>query len=149
MAEKFGPVTKVSQELLDMLNQAIARELQVAIQYMWQHVQWSGVKGFSVKDELRAISIAEMKHAESIAERLNYLGGIPSTKPAPIFVGTTLKDMIEQDIKDEENAIHLYKQIMKKAREEDDETTRRLFRSILSDEEDHHDTFTGLMEDID
>jgi bacterioferritin len=149
MAEKIGPVTKVSQELIDMMNQAIARELQVAIQYMWQHVQWSGIKGFAVKDELKAIGITEMKHAEAIAERLNYLGGTPSTKPAPIFVGTTLKDMIEQDIKDEENAIHLYKQIMKKAKEEDDETTRRLFRSILSEEEDHHDTFTGLMEDID
>ncbi|MCS7114374.1 MAG: ferritin, partial [Nitrososphaerota archaeon] len=37
----------VSKKLLDMLNDAIARELQVSIQYMWQHVQWSGVKGFA------------------------------------------------------------------------------------------------------
>jgi len=36
-------------------------------------------------------AIAEMKHAEAIAERLNYLGGIPTTKPTPIFIGTTLK----------------------------------------------------------
>ena len=27
-----------------------------------------------------------MKHAETIAERLFYLGGIPTTKPNPIFV---------------------------------------------------------------
>ncbi|MGD0550574.1 MAG: ferritin, partial [Candidatus Bathyarchaeia archaeon] len=33
-----------SAKLLDMLNQAIARELQVSIQYMWQHVQWKGVE---------------------------------------------------------------------------------------------------------
>ena len=36
---KLGPVTKVSASLLEKLNQAIARELQVSIQYMWQHVQ--------------------------------------------------------------------------------------------------------------
>jgi len=148
MAEKKGPVVKVSKELLDMLNKAIAREIQVAIQYMWQHVQWGGVKGFAVKDELRSIGIAEMKHAESIAERLYYLGGIPTTKPDPIFVGTTLKEMIVQDVKDEETAIRLYKQIIDKARAENDETTHHLFRDIMEEEEDHHDTFTTLLEDL-
>lgn len=42
-----------SKELLDLINKAIARELQVAIQYMWQHVQWAGLKHFAVKDELK------------------------------------------------------------------------------------------------
>lgn len=148
MAEKGGPVIKVSQPLLDMLNKGIARELQVAIQYMWQHVQWSGVKGFAVHDELKSIGITEMKHAEAIAERLFYLGGIPTTKPEPIFVGTTLKEMLERDVKDEENAIKLYKQIVEQARKEGDETTNRLFREILQQEEDHHDTFTTLLEDL-
>lgn len=130
------------------LNQAIARELQVVVQYMWQHVLWSGVKGFAVKEGLKAISIEEMKHAEMIAERLNYLGGIPTTKPDPIFVGTTLKEMIAQDAKDEEKAIEMYKKIIEMARKEGDEVTNRLFRQILADEEDHHDTFTTLLEDI-
>jgi bacterioferritin len=137
---------KVSKELLELLNQAVARELQVSIQYLWQHVLWSGVKGFAVKDELRKIGIVEMKHAEAIAERLAYLGGIPTTKPAPIFVGETLKEMIERNKADEEGAIELYKQIIVKAREEGDETTEKLFKDILQDEEDHHDTFVGLLE---
>ena len=148
MVEKIEPATKVSSALLDILNEAIAREMQVAIQYIWQHVQWSGVKGFAVHDELKSISLMEMKHAEAIAERLFYLGGIPTTKPSPIFVGTTLKEMIEQNVKDEENAIILYKQIVEMAREEGDETTNRLFREILQQEEDHHDTFTTLLEDL-
>jgi bacterioferritin len=144
----LGPATKVSKELLGMLNQAIASELQVAIQYMWQHVQWGGVKGFAVQDELKSIGIAEMKHAEAIAERLYYLGGIPTTKPTPIFVGTTLKGMIAQDVKDEEGAIKLYKQIVDKAKKEKDETTAFIFEGILEQEEDHHDTFTTLLEDL-
>jgi bacterioferritin len=137
-----------SVELLDLLNKAIARELQVSIQYMWQHVQWRGVKGFAVQDELKKIAITEMKHAEAIAERLFYLGGIPTTKPEPIFVGETLKEMIERDVKDEEGAIRLYKQIVEVAKKEGDEVTNRLFRQILADEEDHHDTFTTLAEEI-
>ncbi|MBS7639628.1 MAG: ferritin-like domain-containing protein [Candidatus Bathyarchaeia archaeon] len=138
----------VSKELLDLLNDAIARELQVSIQYMWQHVQWSGVKGFAVQEELKKIAITEMKHAESIAERLFYLGGIPTTKPAEIFVGKTLKEMIERDVKDEENAIRLYKEIIDKARKENDVTTAVLFEEILKDEEEHHDFFTTLLEEL-
>lgn len=137
-----------STKLLEMLNDAIAREIQVSIQYMWQHVQWSGVKGFAVQEELKKIAVTEMKHAEAIAERLFYLGGIPTTKPAEISVGKTLKEMIQRDIKDEENAISLYKEIIAQARTEKDETTAFLFEGILKDEEEHHDTFTTLMEEI-
>ena len=148
MVERIGPATKVSAALLDQLNEAIAREMQVAIQYMWQHVQWSGVQGFTIHEELKSIAIAEMKHAEAIAERLFYLGGKPTTKPSPIFVGETLKEMIERDVEDEENAVKLYKNIVEMAPKERDETTNRLFRQILQEEEDHHDTFTTLLEDF-
>lgn len=139
---------KTSKELMDLLNQAIAREIQVSVQYMWQHVLWKGVKGFAVKDALKKIAIEEMRHAESIAERLNYLGGIPTTHPTPIFVGNTLKEMIEQDKKDEEGAIVLYKKIIDVSRKEGDEVTNHLFREILSDEEEHHDVFSTLLEEI-
>lgn len=137
-----------SKKLLEMLNDAIARELQVSIQYMWQHVQWGGVKGFAVQDELKKIAIAEMKHAEAIAERLFYLGDTPTTKQTEIVVGKTLKEMITRDVKDEENAIKLYKEIIAQAQKEKDETTAFLFMGILKDEEEHHDTFTTLLEEI-
>jgi bacterioferritin len=137
-----------SKKLLQMLNDAIAREMQVSIQYMWQHVQWGGVKGFAVQDELKNIAIAEMKHAEAIAERLFYLGATPTTKPTEIVVGKTLKEMITRDVKDEENAIKLYKEIIAQAQKEKDETTAFLFMGILKDEEEHHDTFTTLLEEI-
>ncbi|MFV1957084.1 MAG: bacterioferritin [bacterium] len=139
---------KVSDELLNMLNLAIAREMQVSIQYLWQHVQWSGVKAFTVKDELRRIALAEMRHAELIAERLFYLGGTPTTRPEPIFVGSNIKEMIEQNSKDEMGAIELYKKIIRKADEEDDITTRKLFEQILGEEEEHLDTFEGWLEDL-
>jgi len=145
---RIRPVTKVSKELLGLLNDAIARELQVVVQYMWQHVQWSGVKGFAVKEALQSIAIAEMKHAEAIAERLYYFDGVPTTKPTPIFVGTTLKEMMAQNVKDEEGAIKLYKKIIAKATADGDETTVLMFEDILRQEEDHHDTFSTLLEDI-
>lgn len=140
--------TKVSKELLDWLNKAIAREIQVSIQYMWQHVMWIGVRGFAVHDEFQSIGVQEMKHAEAIAERLFYLGGTPTTKPTEIIVGKDLRQMLTQDIKDELNAITMYKGIIEVARKEKDETTAFLFMEILKQEEEHHDTFTTLKEDL-
>lgn len=139
---------EASKQLIELLNKAIARELQVSIQYMWQHVLWKGVKAFAVKDELKKIAIQEMKHAEDIAERLAYLGGRPTTKPEPIMVGETLKDMLAQDAKDEESAIDMYKKAIALAVQENDQVTKRLFEKILADEEEHHDTFTGLLEEV-
>jgi bacterioferritin len=134
--------------LSDMLNRAIAMELQVSIQYMWQHVLWSGVGGFAVKDELRKIAIEEMRHAEDIAERLVYLGGYPTTVPAPIFIGESLRDMLERDAKDEEATIAFYRKIIEVAGSKNDLVTANLFVHILSDEERHHATFITLLEGV-
>ncbi len=139
---------KASKEMLDLFNQAIAREIQVSVQYMWQHVQWKGVKGYAVKDAFKMTAIAEMKHAEAIAERLYYLGGIPTTKPAPILVGDTLLEQLKNDAKAEVEAIEMYKKIIDLAKSEHDDVTEELFRKILSDEEEHHDMFTTLLEEV-
>jgi len=107
---------------------------------------WKGIEGFSVKDELKKIAITEMKHAETIAERISYLGESPTTKPKAVTVGESLKEMIEQDRKDEEGAIELYKRIIKVADGEGDITTASIFRKILEDEEEHHSFFSSLLE---
>jgi bacterioferritin len=84
----------MADELLELLNKAIAREIGVSVQYMWQHVMALGMKSPEIKDVFEDIAIEEMKHAEKIAERLFYLGGIPTTKPTPIEVGKSLKEKI-------------------------------------------------------
>ena len=137
----------VSEKLKELLNKGIAREIQVSVQYMWQHVLATGIKGAAIEDIFKEIAITEMKHAEAIAERLAYLGGTPTTKPDPIFVGGSLEEMIRNDVKAEEEAVALYKQTIKVAEKEGDITTRRLFEEILGDEEDHLDTFTNLLKE--
>ena len=134
-----------SKKLLDLLNKGIAREIQVSIQYMWQHVLVTGIKSVAVEGLFKEIAISEMKHAEEIAERLAYLGGTPTTKPDPIFMGSDLEEMLRLDEKAEEEAIRLYRTTIKVANEEDDITTRRLFEKILAEEEQHIDTFSRLL----
>jgi bacterioferritin len=136
----------MSKELNDKLNMAIANELQVSIQYMWQHVTVMGINSESVGGVFKKIAIVEMKHAEAIGERLDYLGGALTTKPSPIAVGKSVKDMLQINKKAEEDAIKLYKEIIALAAKENDVVTKRLFEEILSEEEDHHNQFSTLLE---
>lgn len=136
-----------SEKLKEMLNQAIAREIAVSVQYMWQHVMVRGMFAESVGGVFKTTAVAEMKHAESIAERLDYLGGVPTTKPTKIEVEVSgePKKMLEANAKAEVEAISLYKKIILLAEKEGDPTTMLLFEEILSDEEDHHNTFITLL----
>lgn len=138
-------VQKASQKLTEMMNQAIAGELQAIVQYMWHHVMVKGLESASVSDVFEKIAMDEMKHAEKIADRLFYFDVNPTTKPNPIATGGDAVQMLKADVKAEEEAITLYKDIIRQAAAEKDETTRLLFEEILAQEEDHHDTFTTLL----
>ena len=135
----------VSRKLLELLNKGVAKELQVSIQYMWQHVQVTGIEGVLVRHIFKEIAISEMKHAEELAERISSLNGIPTEKPEPVFVGGSLIEMLKQDQQNEEDAIRLYKNTIQVAELEGDVTTRGLLEKILSDEEKHVDIFGKML----
>ncbi|MGD2148548.1 MAG: ferritin-like domain-containing protein [Anaerolineae bacterium] len=158
----------MSVELISLLNQAIAREMQVSIQYIAQHCTAVG-EGAAVPGRtpsarrakfvasnwpvwlpgstLKQIAITEMKHAEAIIERVVVLGGEPATEPSPITVGTTIEEMLALDREQEREAIELYRRIIGVARDEGDDVTMNLFEQILSDEQAHHRTFSDLIEE--
>ena len=155
-----------SSELIALLNEALARELQVCVQYMLQHTIGAGrelaathetphdrqgsfiashVPVFLPGARLKKIAITEMTHAESIAERIVHLGGEPTTQPDPITIGATVKEMLEIDKAAELAAIDLYTHIISVARAASDETTTHLFQKILADEEKHHQAFSDAL----
>lgn len=134
-----------SEKLLKLLNKGIARELQVSIQYMWQHVTAKGVHGAVVEGLFREIAIEEMKHAEALAERIAFLNGIPTVKPDDIHIGTDVLEMLKDGVQYEEEAVSLYKQAIQVAEKEGDFGTKRMLEEILSNEEKHLDKFGKLL----
>jgi bacterioferritin len=158
-----------SSQLTTLLNTALARELQVSVQYMLQHAIGAG-RGVASSDSmppdrqsrfiashalyffpgwtLKKIAITEMRHAEAIAERVVLLGGEPTTQPAAIGIGDTAKEMLEIDRAAERAAIDLYTHIIEVARGDSDETTAHLFEKILADEQRHHKVFSGLLGEV-
>ena len=104
-----------------------------------------GIQSAEVEEIFKETAIEKMKHTEKFAERLDYLGGIRTTKPRPIVTGGSVEKMLQNDIKAEEEAIDMYKKVIQISIENNDPVTRPLYEEILSDEEEHHNTFSTLL----
>lgn len=129
-----------------LLQKAISAELQAVIQYMWQHVIITGLTAESIGSALKNIAKEEMGHVERVAERLNYLtGGIPTTVVSPITLRTRTEDMLLDNVRAELTAIEIYSQLIATAMEEGDQVTLLMAQEILSDENDHHNTYITLL----
>ena len=160
---------KTSSELFGLLNAAYARELEVSVQYMMQHTVWAGKTSISKSKQklskptqfvashknvflpgitLKKIAITEMRHAEKIGERIIVLGGEIEEEVPSSTLGTSIREILEIDRDQEKAAIELYKRIIEMATKEGDEITVKIFKNILKDEEEHHKTFSKLLDMI-
>ncbi|MBI5810450.1 MAG: ferritin, partial [Deltaproteobacteria bacterium] len=90
-------------------------------------------------------AVDEMKHAELLAERIVYLGGVPVQKAAPAKRGGDLEAMVREDLGAENEAIERYKAHIKLCAELGDPTTRLMLEGILSQEEGHADTWETVL----
>jgi bacterioferritin len=132
------------EKIIEILNKARTEELTAIMQYLQHHYLAKGINSPSVSELFKAISITEMKHAYSIAERITALGGIPTMKIDKVNVPEKLEDMIRENYEVEKGAIEDFKRYIREVSE--DVTTRRMLEDILADEEEHLDELGKLLE---
>ena len=133
-------------KIIKALNIDIGLEIGAIVQYIMHEVMAEGMESPAIMEKFESISKDEMKHLEKLAQRVNYLGGVPNTKPAPIKVGGTLKKMVQDDLDGEYTAIKTYKSQIKMCEEIGDTTTRLMLEEILTDEEGHADTWETVLQ---
>jgi bacterioferritin len=131
----------MSNKIIDALNKDREDELSAIIQYMKHHYEGEGMESPAIVEIFKSTAKDEMKHAEKLGERINYLGGVPTKKPSQILEGGDIKKMVQDDLAKENGAIKQYKEHIKLAIEENDPATRLMLEEILSEEEGHADTW--------
>jgi len=134
------------ERIIKALNIDIGLEIGAIIQYIMHEVMAEGMESPAIIEKQESIARVEMEHLEKFADRVNYLGGIPNTKPNPVKVGGTLKKMVQDDLDGEYMAIKTYKSHVKLAEEIGDTTTRLMLEEILTDEEDHANTWETVLQ---
>lgn len=125
----------MTDELVNLLNETIAMELGTSISYMWQSVILEKTSDPTLKDTFRETSIEKLKRGMALGERLFSLEGVPATQPSPVNIGSSLKEMIELDLRAENDIISTFKETIGEATKEKDTATRLLCEKILDEEE--------------
>ncbi|HZQ69624.1 MAG TPA: DUF892 family protein [Terriglobales bacterium] len=156
---KNGAVTdnyKGNREtVIKILNDALATELVCVLRYKRHYYMASGIHSEAVKSEFLEHAEEEQKHADQIAERISQLDGAPDLNPQGLVdrshseyvEGSTIVDMIREDLVAERIAIESYGEIIRYLGE-NDPTSRRMMEEILAKEEEHADDMKTLLEDL-
>ena len=131
---------KGDEKVIDFLNEALKNELTAINQY-WLHYRmldnW-GVARLAAFE--REESIDEMKHADKLADRVLFLGGLPNFQMlGRLRVGETVEEILKADLALEEEAIPLLKDAIAHSESVRDYVSRDLFADILESEEHHVD----------
>ena len=154
-----GPVTPGyeadKETVLKLLNEALATEIVCTLRYRRHYFMAEGLVAEAVKKEFLVHAQEEQEHADQIAERIVQLGGSPDFNPEGLAMrshaeykeGTTLTDMIQEDLVAERVAIESYKEIINWIGPRDP-TTRRLMESVLAVEEEHADELRSMLQDV-
>jgi bacterioferritin len=138
-----------------ILNQALATEIVCVLRYRRHYFMASGIHAESVAAEFLQHSNEEQGHADQIAARIVQLNGAPDLNPAGLLTnshaeyveGTTLLDMIKEDLVAERIAIDSYREMIQYFGN-DDPTSRRMLEGILAVEEEHADDLVSLLEEV-
>ncbi len=138
-----------------ILNEALATEIVCVLRYRRHHFMAAGIHAKAVADEFLEHAIEEQGHADEIAERITQLGGEPNFDPQGLttrshseyVAGTTLLEMIREDLIAERVAIESYTEMVRYIGG-DDPTTRRMLEGILAKEEEHAEDMKNLLETV-
>jgi bacterioferritin len=139
---------KGNPKVIEQLNRALREELTAINQY-FVHAEMCENWGYSkLSKHIKKQSIDEMKHAETLMERILFLDGTPSMEPLALKIGNTVKAMIQSDLKLEIEAVAMYNEAVRIATEEKDNGSRDLFVGLLKDEEEHVDWLEAQVHQI-
>src|SRR5581483_3207792 len=119
--------------VIKILNDALATELVCVLRYKRHHYMASGIHAQAVAAEFLEHAQEEQEHADNIAERITQLDGEPDFNPETLtrrshsqyVEGTSLIDMIKEDLVAERIAIDSYSDIIRYLGDKDP-TSRRV-----------------------
>lgn len=141
------------ETVVKLLNEALATEIVCVLRYKRHYFMASGIHAEGVAAEFLEHANDEQGHADQIAQRIVQLQGEPNFNPEGLLMrshaeyveGTSLTEMIKEDLVAERIAIDSYREMINYFGN-DDPTSRRMLEGILAVEEEHADDLVNLLE---
>ena len=137
---------------IEILQNVLATEIVCVLRYTMHSIAATGISSEGVKAEFAQHAREEQMHMNSVAERINQLGGKPNFNPEGLASratsqyaeGENLVDMIKENLIAERIAVEHYRELVRYFGD-DDVTTRVMIEGILGVEEEHANDMHDLL----
>lgn len=136
----MGMSDKVSvsrKEMVDLLNEDLAREFQAIIAYVLYSQTMKGAQYTAIAKELQAHAVEELQHALLITKQIDYLNGTPITVPKEVKLSDKPDDMLRFDLENERETIVSYRARIRQADAMGEFALGEVLRKIIAQEQDH------------
>ena len=144
----MADATITRKQLIELLNQDLAREYQAIIAYVVYSQVLKGAEYMSIAKELETHAAEELSHALIISGQIDYLGGTPTVSPKPVKLSEDARELLRFDLENESETIRQYRRRVKQCEALNEFAIAEHIREILKDEQEHLiDLATALGED--
>ena len=127
-------------EVIQILNDVLCAELTAINQYFIHARMLENQKYTKLAKHAQEESIGEMKHAQTMIDRILYLDGVPNMqKYMKINVGEDVPEQHQFDLAVEKDAVERLNRGIELCRTHGDNGSRLLLEQILAEEEEHID----------
>ena len=139
----------MKERSIELLNAAVADELQAVHQYMYFHFHCDD-RGYDLLANLfKRTSIQEMGHVEKLAERILFLKGEVNMELAgPVKKVKDVVEMLEMAAQMEEASAQEYNSWANECAQNADAVSKKLFEALVEEEERHFDQFDVEIENF-
>jgi bacterioferritin len=139
--------TVTRKQLIDRLNEDLAREYQAIIAYVVYSQVLKGAQYMSIAKELEKHASQELSHALTVSKHIDYLGGMPTSTPLAVPLLEKPEAMLRADLDNENNTIRAYRERVLQCEALGEYAIAEDIREILRQEQEHqNDLATALGE---
>jgi bacterioferritin len=144
-----GAAKVTREQLINLLNEDLAREYQAIISYVIYSQVLKGPQYMSIAEQLELHAAQELKHALIISRQIDYLGGMPTNTPRPVKTSEKAEDMLRFDLDNENETVRNYRDRVRQCEALGEFGMAEHIREILMEEQDHQiDLATALGKDV-
>jgi bacterioferritin len=122
---------------IDLLNEDLSTEYQSIVQYVQHIAVITGAEFLSTVDELKAHVNQEVSHAETLAEQVDFLGGVPTVTVAPVSSATDAQGALRADLALEERQLERYRERVQQANDLGLADVAEALRPLLTQTQEH------------
>jgi bacterioferritin len=137
--------TLTRTQLIEKLNEDLAREYQAIIAYVVYSQVLKGAEYMTIAKELEVHAKEELQHALKVSKHIDYLGGMPTVTPLPVTTSDDAKTMLRADLENENDTIRAYRERLRQCEAMEEYAIAEDIREILRQEQEHqNDLATAL-----